>query len=167
MTHERLLELLYYDPDSGLFTWRVTTSNRVKVGAAAGYVDPAGYTAIRLDSKLYLAHRLAWFYVYGKWPEKGIDHKDGNPANNRIDNLRVADQTENNQNRRLGSRNKSGYAGVSWNTNVGKWLARVTVRGEIYHLGYFKELEDAVAARIEGKKKHHTFNPEDRYLKYG
>ena len=81
-------DLLNYDPDTGDFTWKVSTSNRVRVGQVAGTLRHDGYIRIKVNGKLYLAHRLAWFFVYGVWPVEFLDHIDQDKSNNRINNLR-------------------------------------------------------------------------------
>lgn len=71
----RLKELLHYDPISGVWTWRVSNT-RVRAGDRAGTVVAQGYRKIKLDGKKYFEHRLAWLYVLGRWPAKGLDHKN-------------------------------------------------------------------------------------------
>ena len=100
LTVERLRELLHYDSDTGVFTWRVYRSPGAKKGDVAGCVNEGGYIATQVDRKHYLSHRLAWLYVYGAWPIDEIDHKDGNPANNHIANLRDVTRLTNSQNLR-------------------------------------------------------------------
>jgi hypothetical protein len=95
LTAEYLRQLLSYDPDTGLFRWRVQLGFRGKVGAVAGTTHSKGYRQIRIDGRIYRAHRLAWLYIHGEWPSGGLDHIDGNPANNAIANLRPATQQQN------------------------------------------------------------------------
>ena len=89
LTAERLREVMSYDPETGVLTWRKKTGRkgRVVVGRAAGNYDPDGYICVRIDRKNYKAHRLAWLYVYGTWPDNRIDHIDGIKDNNAITNL--------------------------------------------------------------------------------
>lgn len=97
MTPERVRELLVYDYQTGMFTWRVTRGEFI-AGAVAGSLKREGYWRIGLDGKQYAAHRLAWAYVYGVWPKHGLDHRDRDKTNNRIDNLREATNAQNAQN---------------------------------------------------------------------
>ena len=87
MTQEYLKSLLYYNPETGKFTWRVSKNNRVKCGSEAGTIQSSGHRRIRIDKKDYLAHRLVWLWYYGRWPENEIDHIN-KPDDNRLKNLR-------------------------------------------------------------------------------
>ena len=146
LTQERLKELLHYDPETGVFTWKVQTSNRVHVGDAAGATEPNGYRRIRVDSGNYRAHRLAWLYVHGKFPEGKLDHHDRDKRNNRISNLRPATDSQNGLNKGLQTNNTSGYVGVSWDKQRQKWAAFLTLAKKVY-LGRFTNILDAIAAR--------------------
>ena len=113
LTAERLREVLDYGPDTGVFTWKIRTNSRVKVGDVAGALRPDGYIQISIDGRLHRAHRLAWLYVTGESPPDQIDHINGVRDDNRIANLRLATSAENKQNlRRAKSRNKTGFLGV-------------------------------------------------------
>jgi hypothetical protein len=108
LTQERLKELLFYDPDTGIFTWRVnrgrgpggcTLGGKLK-GKVAGSLHPDNRIFIHIDRRMYGAHRLAFLYVYGRWPEPEVDHIDRDMSNNRISNLREATRRQQNGNRR-------------------------------------------------------------------
>jgi len=146
ITAERLRYVLHYNPLSGVFTWRVSTSNRSPVGSVAG-TSSRGYCTIAIDGVKYVASNLAWLYMKGTWPETGIDHKDQDPTNDRWDNLRLANQSQNLANSRMRHDNTSGYRGVSWRSDRGKWRAYVVWHGKTVHCGYFDDIEEAVAAR--------------------
>ena len=88
LTLERLKTLLHYDPETGLWTWRVN-KGRVKAGSIAG-CSTRGYWVLRVDQHNYLSHILAWFYMTGEWPEHEVDHRDLDKGNNHWDNLRPA-----------------------------------------------------------------------------
>jgi hypothetical protein len=142
LTQERLKELLQYDPNTGVFTWLKPTSNRVKVGSIAT-TNSRGYIIIGIDSVRYFAHRLAWLYMTGSMPKDVIDHIDGNPSNNRINNLREATQQQNLHNLRKSVKNTSGYKGVHFHKGTSKWRAVVTVDNKPKHLGLYLTPEEA------------------------
>jgi hypothetical protein len=95
---ERLREVLNYDQHTGVFTWRVSPSNNVRVGARAGNVDTQGYRLISVDAKLYRANRLAWLYMTGEWPLTPLDHINCVRDDERWANLRPATVRQNNAN---------------------------------------------------------------------
>jgi hypothetical protein len=109
--------------------------------------DDDGYLRVRLFGRSYPAHRVIWALHYGKWPEGQIDHINGDPADNRIENLRDVSHAENGRNQRLHRTNTSGFAGVNWRARSRRWLASITVNGRRKHIGCFAALADAVAAR--------------------
>ena len=164
LTPERLRELLHYDPDTGLFTWKAKPSvkaGRTKIGAVAGTKLKNGRLMIGISGGRYYAHHLAWFYTHGRWPRDGLDHRDGNPMNNRIDNLREATQAQNMQNLSStpGKRNKSGFVGASCAARDNAWLAHIKVNGKNTYLGTFPTPELAHVAYCKAKAKHHSFQP--------
>lgn len=161
LTAARLRELLHYDPETGVFTWLVRAAHRIQVGDEAGTVVD-GYRNIKVEGRLHKAHRLAWLYVAGDWPELGIDHRNGIGTDNRFENLREATQAQNCQNLKLNKNNSSGHPGVHWVARCSLWAARIMVNRREVHIGYFKSLELAAAARRDAKRRFHTFNPEAR-----
>lgn len=153
LTAERLRELLNYDPETGLFTWRVTRA-KGKKGAVAGGRDDLGYVKIGIDGGDYRGQRLAWLHYYGEWPARQVDHIDGNPENNAIANLRDVDTSLNQQNiRKAKSTNKSGLIGVSRKAKCS--IARINVDGEVRYLGAFKTDAEAHAVYLDAKRRFH------------
>lgn len=150
LTHERLLELLTYDPGTGLFHWRLSLTWRRPVGSLAGTLTRYGYLAIGLEGRKYYAQRLAWFYVHGVWPPSGVDHKDRIKTNNKIDNLRLADQTQNMANSSAQKRNKTGFKGVLKKRK--RFQARITFEGRSLYFGVYDTPEEAHAAYCEAAK---------------
>lgn len=153
ITTERLRELVTYDPETGVFRWKIHRSNKCRIGDVAGTDPPVGqknrYVLIRIDDRLYRAHRLVWLYVYGKWPTLDVDHIDGNGLNNSLNNLRECTMSQNLGNSRRHKDNHSGVKGVSWNKDKKKW--KVRIKG--FHLGYFDSLDDAAAVYEMAAKK--------------
>lgn len=161
LTAARLRELLHYDPETGVFTNRVVRPRTV-LGAVAGGHDSYGYITISVDVRRYLAHRLAWLYVYGEWPSKNLDHINGVRDDNRIANLREATQAQNLQNRAAASIGRSGVLGVGWDSSRKKWVASIKHQGKARHLGRFSTVEGAQAAYLAAKAQLHTFQPTTR-----
>ena len=149
LTHERARELLDYDPATGTFRWRVDRSGKARAGTIAGTPVGNGAVHVGIDCKVYLAHRLAWFWVHGKWPESGLDHINGDRADNSLANLRPATQMQNSGNRCLDRRNTSGHRGVSWHKGKQKWLAQITYAGRAKYVGLYDTPDEAAAAFAE------------------
>ena len=158
LSHKKLLELLFYDAKTGVFTWRVKTCRKVVSGAIAGYMKPEGYTIIRIDNVRYRSSRLAWFYMTSKWPIGDIDHIDGNPRNDAFCNLRDVSTAENIQNqKRAHKRNKTGgFLGVSKLKSSKRWRARICTNGVQKLIGWFDTPEEAHQAYIEAKRLYHS-----------
>lgn len=143
ITQEQLKELLDYNPDTGIFL-RLKSKNQHKAQTAAGSVHHEGYIRIQISKKIYAGHRLAWLYVYGEFPDCKIDHINGNTSDNRICNLRLANDIENARNRKIKSTSNSGFKGVSKHLDL--WRARYTSNGKTYNLGLFETKELASQA---------------------
>lgn len=162
LTQERLKELLDYDPGTGVFR-RLISRGNARAGNVTGCMRSDGYLNIKLDGKNYYAHRLAWLYVYGRWPKGQIDHINGVRDANGIKNLRVAkNHAEQAQNQKLHSANTSGFPGVTWHNRDENWQARIRCSGERYFLGCFDTPEEAAEAYRKAKARLHTFNPTAR-----
>lgn len=155
ITLERLKELVSYDPDTGVFTRRESSTNRVVPGSQVGWLDVStGYVRIMLDKKTYRAHRLAWYYMTGEY-ETLIDHVNRNRADNRFCNLRPCSKSENGMNRRFQKNSTSGNVGVSFDKESGKWMAYIYKDNRQIKLGRFTEKEGAIQARLEAEMSHH------------
>lgn len=157
LTQERLKELLNYDPETGVFTWKVRPARRVQIGDAAGHFGTHGYRYLKLKQIRYCEHRLVWFYVHGVWPKHEIDHIDGDKANNRIANLRDVTRSVNVQNRRSAQGNNlCGFLGVQLNGK--NWSARIQTDGQVLRLGTFGTPEEAHQVYLAAKRKLHVGN---------
>ena len=152
LTAEYLRSILNYDPETGIFTRKVGSANQVKAGDVAGSINSGGYLQIKVQSRLYRAHRLAWLYVYGTWPEGQLDHINRNRSDNRISNLREVSNKQNMQNAGKRSDNTSGHPGVSWHKQRAKWQVGIVHNQKRVHLGYFSILEEALSARKAAEK---------------
>jgi len=149
LTQNRLKELLAYDPDTGEFMWR-QTKGRAKAGQLAGATDAYGYRVVRVDGVLYKAHRLAWLYTHGKWPDGLLDHINRVPDDNRLRNLREATQSENMHN--AARCTKSGVPGVRWRAERSKWVAQIRVGYRQHVIGSFACKDEAIRARRAAEK---------------
>lgn len=146
LSHDRLKSLLHYDPETGAWTWCVRRGP-VGPGSKAGAIRPDGYIQISINGKLYIASRLAWFYMNGVWPENEIDHRDRDKANNRWENLREANRSQNVANCGLRSDNTTGFKGVRFDPRKkSPYQVRIHVNGAQKHVGYFGTLVEAAAA---------------------
>lgn len=159
LTFERLRKVLYYDPDAGYFMWLVATSDRIKPGNIAGTMRPDGYVKVNIDGCPYMAHRLAWFYMTGKWPKVEIDHRYGIRDDNRFKELREADRPQNRSNQhRIRRDNTSGVRGVCWDKSRDQWIVMITTNGKQRNLGRFNSKKEAEATYIKAKKIYHPFS---------
>ena len=159
LTQNYLKSLLDYEPETGEFTWRVSRG-MAKAGLRAGRIHHSGYVGITINGKEYRAHRLAWLYVRGAFPEHSLDHINGVKSDNRIANLRNATDSENSQNKAVYKQNKSGYIGVSYIKSRGKYMAQIYVSGKGKYLGFYDTAELAFEAYKEAKRAYHNFNPD-------
>lgn len=145
MNQDQLKSILYYHQDSGVFYWRISSNMRIKPWDTAGKFDSDGYLQIRFAGKDYKAHRLAWLYVNGEFPNCQIDHINGIRKDNRICNLRTATIKQNAENRRISKKNTSGFRGVTLQKRTGKWQAQMTHNGKMLYLGLHSTPEEASA----------------------
>lgn len=159
LTAARLRELLHYDPETGVITWRIDVGRwgRVKAGTVVGHPNAYGHLVVNvLGSPMYL-HRIAFVLMTGEWPKKNVDHIDGNRANNAWVNLRDVCQQVNTQNRRAATAGKkTGLPlGVSRDARDGRLRADITIDGKAVSLGRHETPEAAHAAYLEAKRRLH------------
>lgn len=143
ITQDILKAQLDYDPKTGLFTFRKKKGG-MPPGSVAGYVQKDGYVAISINGIQYKAHRLAWLYVHGKFPQRHLDHINMKKDDNRLDNLREATRSQNHMNRKAYSNNKLGVKGVHMCGR--RFRALIKKDGKQICLGVYAKLEDARAA---------------------
>jgi len=161
LTAQRVRELLDYNPDTGAFVWRISLGGIAR-GSVAGCVAKRGNWQISADGRRHKAHRLAWLWMTGEWPTHEVDHRDGNPLNNRWGNLRAATGAQNKQNqRRPRIDNRSGFLGVYRHATAEDgspiWRARIQLNGKSHHVGLFSDPAKAHAAYVEAKRRLHPF----------
>ena len=160
LDRQHLFLLLDYDPETGVFRWRTQRRNIV-AGTVAGSLDGKGYLRLTIDYTEYRAHRLAWFYMTGVWPDVEVDHKNRCRTDNRWCNLRLATSGEQKQNAATRCDSSTRVRGVGFLASKQKWLVRIAVGGTRRYVGLFDTLIDAVAARIRAERDHftHLFEP--------
>lgn len=153
LAHADLMKALRYDPQTGKLFWRAP-NNQCRKNPEAGWRNPqTGYLIIKVFGRGFLAHRLIWFYVHGRWPEDRLDHKDGDQTNNRIDNLREASDHQSACNKGVYANSASGIKGVRLH-ETGRWQARIFINGRNKHLGLFDTSAQAAAVYRKHAKEH-------------
>lgn len=153
LSQSSLKELLDYDHDTGALRWKIRKSSTVQAGDVAGKIRK-GYVVISIDCREYLGHRLAWLYVYGKWPSGDLDHINHVRDDNRIENLRIADHAMNSKNNKMHVNNTSGVMGVRWREKQQRWNVNITSCGKQMFLGSFVDFFEACCARKSAENKH-------------
>lgn len=171
LTQEYLKECLYYNTETGIFTWkerplkhfktkRICNSWNKKMSyKIANSINNSGYIRIGINGVRILSHRLAWFYIHGVWPKNQIDHVNGITTDNRLCNIREANNSENQQNlKKQNSNNKSsGFLGVRYHIRLNKFEARIKINGKLNYLGLFKTPEEAHEVYLKAKRELHPF----------
>lgn len=159
VTQEELKRLFYYDPDTGIFTRLVRASQNTRIGDVAGCRSTKkhsgkSYLEFSINNKIYKAHRLVFLYVNGYLPDNKVDHINGNGCDNRLENLRIVDSSENQKNQKKPSHNTSGVVGVCWHKQLNKWAASIQVMRKKISLGCYLDFGDAVLARKNAEVKY-------------
>jgi len=161
LTQAQVKDRLHYDPVTGIFTHNnlPKLSRHIRPGEVAGAKNSTGggYLQVRIKCQYYSLHRLAWIYMTGSWPKAQIDHINGNPSDNRFENLRECSPLENSRNRGMASHNTSGYKGVSFCKVAIKnpWRANMKIDGKLKHLGCFRNPEEAYFEYCINVIEHH------------
>ena len=152
MNQETVKKLFTYK-DGNLY-WAMKPSYKINIGDLAGSLRSTGYVAVMVDGKYYKNHRLIFLWNYGFLP-KYIDHINGNPADNRIENLRAASLSQNQFNRKKSSTSTTGCKNVFFNKKDKKWVVKIRVNGTRKHLGTFSNLELADLVATEARDLYH------------
>lgn len=147
-TKEYLSQL--FDYCDGNLYWKIRKSDRIKIGQLAGSKSTNGYYNLRIDGVCHKLHRIIYALHFDYVPEQ-LDHIDGNPSNNKIENLRPCNYSENGRNRTKQRNNTSGFKGVSFHKHTNKWIAFCDGRG----LGYFNDPETAYDVVCKYRSEKH------------
>jgi len=142
MDISKLRHIVSYDPNTGILTRLQKQANNAHPGPIT-CTNADGYIQVTINGKFFYGHRLAWVLHYGIAPAGTIDHINGIKTDNRIENLRCVSASQNCQNARRRSDNKSGHKNVSWSKQKHKWVVKVCVAGHVRHGGYFDTVSDA------------------------
>ena len=152
---KRLNELIEYDAENGVLTWKVDRSHNTKAGDTCGYSNNKDRQVVEIDGTGYFSHRVIWKMMHGEISKSmTIDHINGNPSDNRLINLRCVSFQENSKNKRMPKNNTSGVIGVSWQKASQVWRAVIGLNGGKIFLGEFKIKQDAIKARKQGEKEY-------------
>jgi len=145
--HDFLATYIEYNPETGQGVWKRSPANNIKAGATVGTIYK-NYLVVRFKGKSYPAHRLFWLLQTKTDPgDFLIDHIDGNKSNNAFSNLRLSTFSQNGMNRPATKVNKLGIKGVCWDAKARKYKSSIRVDGQARHIGYFDDLDLAIAAR--------------------
>lgn len=158
LTQSMVRELFIYNKNTGIVTNRVNRAPNALAGREAGYLSRDGYRYIRIKGKKYSTHRIIWMMIYGYFPEHDVDHKNGIKDANWLSNLREVSRTCNMQNAGAMTNNTSGYRGVSYHKQAGKWRSYSCINGKRIHLGLFTSKEAAARARVEWEESCQDWN---------
>lgn len=152
ITQERVKELFSYNVDTGEFYRKIDSGKRGKKGTLVG-TDRHGYLTVKINGKRHSLHRLAWLYIYGEFPSGDLDHKNGNPTDNRINNLRIATKSQNLANSIGQPSRRKASKGIHWRENIRKWVAQINKDNTRFYLGVFKHRAEAEEAYALAAKK--------------
>lgn len=156
-TEDLIADAVEYNPSTGIFTRKITTS-RSAAGDKTGTIAKNGYVVLRINKKLHYAHRLAFLMVTGSWPDSQVDHINGMRSDNRFENLRLCNQSENMQNqRRAKNGSESGILGAHFDRSTGRWFSQIKANGVNIALGSFPNARLAGEAYLKAKRKMHAF----------
>ena len=154
LTRCDLLRLFRYDQQSGIVVSRVTRGN-VPAGSIVGHKHKSGYCVVGIGGRHFTLHRIIWMMMTGVWPSDGIDHIDGDKANNRWSNLREATSRENNFHKPLCRRNRSGVKGVWYDSRISKWTAIICPTAGKKKCKRFEDLASAAEWRRQQAVKYY------------
>jgi hypothetical protein len=150
-----LLEHLSYNPETGALIRKIKSGKNTRLGICGG-IDTLGYVQVQVLGKMWRAHRLIWLLTYGEMPKFQVDHVNGVRHDNRLSNLRQASNAENMRNRGATSANTSGFKGVTFNKNSGKWMAQIMCNGKNTYLGLHSSAKLAHAAYVVAANNMHN-----------
>ena len=150
----KLSEYFTLDCQSGILTWNKKVAKKIVVGSVAGSARKDGYSYVTIFGEKYGIHQVVYAMTHGRWANE-IDHIDGNPSNNKPENLRECTRSQNNINRSVQVNNTSGRRGVYLSKRLNLWHARIKINGRYISLKYHKTIEAAHDAYEAAAKIYH------------
>jgi hypothetical protein len=155
LSHDELLKIFDYNVETGIFTYKISTANRIHIGDIAN-TKSHGYIRIKINGRQYAAHRLAWFYVTGNWPINQIDHMDNIRDHNWFSNLREVTNKINAQNKKTSLKNNSicnTIPGVTFDKREQKYRVGLRLNGILMWFGYYAtQIEDESVCLIKRRE---------------
>jgi hypothetical protein len=136
-------KMIRYDSESGKFYWLAQRGRAIKPGDQVKGSVSHGYLIFSINRKNYLAHRLAWFLTFNKFPNQQIDHINHDKLDNRLCNLREASASQNQWNKKRQRNNSTGFKGVSFHSQTGLYRARIKHFGKELLFGCYKTPNEA------------------------
>ncbi len=155
ITQEYIKSIFYYNPNTGEFIRIKKIARYSKIGEIAGHTNSKGYVVIKIHQKAYKAHRLAYLYMIGKFPEHQVDHRNRIRDDNRWSNLRLATNSQNQINGPAYKTNTSGYKGVYWSKCWKRWFSQINFNKKQIFLGYHSTKTDAAIAYNKAALEYH------------
>jgi hypothetical protein len=158
ISHQRAIELLEYNQESGKLFWKADRKGHLLKGKEAGSVNANGYIVIKVEQRHYPAHRLAWFIVHGIWPEQDVDHIDGKKTNNKLTNLRAVTRSVNLLNAvKEQGRSNTGIRNISFYKKKQKYYVRIQHEGKMLYSKTFSSLDAASKAAEKARSEHNPY----------
>lgn len=151
ITHEELSKIFIYDGRNLL--WRNTLGPKIIKNKKAGFINDSGYIVVGYKNKLYRAHRIIYYMLTGINSTEQIDHLNKDRIDNRIENLRISNQSSNQINAGIKSNNKSGVTGVCYDKSRGKWVVQIQDKNKKSIRKRFLSFRDAVEYRYKLEKE--------------
>jgi len=143
-----------FEYKDGKLLWKVSRSNAISIGQEAGTEYARGYKRVYFDGKTCAVHRVIWEMFNGAIPDgMQVDHIDGNPENNKIENLRLVTSSQNAMNRVHKSKIK--IKNVSLCAENNKYKVSLQASGKRIFCGYYEDIELADLVAQEARHKYH------------
>jgi hypothetical protein len=152
ISQAEVLDIFTYS--DGKLLWKISPAYKIKPGSEAGTLRKNGYRVVAYKGKDYRTHHLVYLMFNGEYP-KQIDHVNTVRDDNRIENLRLATNSENQWNKGLNANNTTGYKNIKWVQRLHKYVVAIAVNAKSKHVGVYVTLQDAIEAAANARNKMH------------